>query len=339
MKRFCLFDVSNLVYRAAFGGGTHRSGGPSDEDDATNLALATAIRSMRVPFNRFKATHSVMCFDSYSWRKEILDGYKSSRAARSESDQNLYQGIRLVIDEFRGFLIGNSNSTVLWKNMCEADDLIARFIALHPDDEHVIVSSDSDFKQLISPKVSLYNATSGILISDDGVYKNDGTKIKRGTPTKVIHGDEWEVVMDKDGKPERIDPKWLLFRKIMDGDSSDDVPPTKPPRMKTKLLEEAYRFRGGAAWNDLMATKRIDLDGSPTVAELYDLHSLLIDLSQIPDPIKDEADYHIAEEIGKPQKSGLGMKFMVFCRDRRMVNLGKDADRYVPMLAQGYAHT
>jgi 5'-3' exonuclease len=59
----------------------------------------------------------------------------------------------------------------------EADDIIARWIALHPQDEHVIVSSDSDFVQLIAPNVKLYNGINDHLFSPEGVTDAKGKNL------------------------------------------------------------------------------------------------------------------------------------------------------------------
>lgn len=334
MKRFCIFDVSNLIYRVAMA--KKASGGSID--DMVNLALATSIRSMKIPFEHFKATHAVMCFDHSSWRKKIFSGYKGSRVqAAIDNPDPVRDKIGMALDDFYTFLKESTNCTVLKLRGCEADDLIARWVEMHPQDQNLIVSSDSDFKQLISSNVSLFNGTTGKMYTNDGVYLNDGTKPSKSDQTKVINGALWRVCMDEDGNPEKIDPQWALFKKIMDGDKSDDVPRASPLRTKTKLLEEIYQHWGGIAWTNFMTTKREDLEGQPTVAEVYERGQLLIDLKMIPDEIKAEADAHIKESIIQEPKRSLGMKFIMFCRARQMIALGTDAERYVPMLSTRYS--
>ena len=46
--------------------------------------------------------------------------------------------------------------TVLLCNIkqLEADDLIAGWVQAHPNDNHVIISTDGDFAQLIAPNVN-----------------------------------------------------------------------------------------------------------------------------------------------------------------------------------------
>jgi len=330
VTRFCLFDVSNLIYRLSFAGKL------SDSEDSANLVLANAIRSMRVPYDRFKSKHPVMCFDHASWRKREFPEYKANRDDRkSGPEARAFDAIVSVISDFREFLTNNTNSTVLHAPNCEADDLIARFAAIHPDDDHVIVSSDSDFKQLVSERVWVYNPVSTMLLTHEGIFLNRGVKLKRGTPTKMIFGEEWEVVLE-DGVPAAFDPKKFLFAKILDGDKGDNVPRASVPFTKKKLIEEAWAYPDGIAWNNIMNAVRTDLDGSPKVGDLFERNRRLIDLSAIPDDICRTVDETILRAVQKPSIASLGMKFLMFCRSRGMIALGTELERYVPMLASRY---
>ena len=337
MTTYCVFDVSNLVYRIAM----MTNGGRGEEEDLVNLALATSIRSMRVPFDMFGADHAVMCFDHASWRKAVYAKYKSSRAVAEDAkpaEIELRDGIARAIDGFREFLSENSNCTVLWARGCEADDLIARWVARHPQATNVLVSTDSDFKQLVAGQVHLYNPTSGTLYSGNGIYESQTKKkAKRGEPTAELFGQIWRVPLGEDGKPEAFSGEWELFKKIMLGDRSDDIDRAAPPRTLNRVLQEAFNHWGGVAWTTLMETRRADLgEAAPTVAEVYERNRGLIDLTQLPPEVVAVADAEIDRATGLPPKSSLGMKFMIYCRQRSMVSLGGDAERYVPMLSSHY---
>jgi 5'-3' exonuclease len=80
----------------------------------------------------------------------------------------------------------------------EADDLIAGWIQQHPKDKHVIISSDSDFAQLVDANVKQYNGISNTLTTIDGYFTDKG-----------------EPVLDKKtGQPKKApNPEWLLFEK------------------------------------------------------------------------------------------------------------------------------
>jgi hypothetical protein len=159
--------------------------------------------------------------------------------------------------------------------------------------------------------------------------------VKRGTPTREIRGVEW-IVDCEDGVPKTFDPKKYLFMKILDGDGGDNVPRASVPRTRKTLIEEAWKHPGGVAWSNIMGAKRTDLEGSPTVQELFERNELLIDLSKIPDDICALADDAIVEAVQKETTTGLGMKFMLFCRSRGMVSLGSEVERFIPMLSARY---
>ena len=113
-----------------------------------------------------------------------------------------------TFDDFNQYLRDKTNCSVLRDANAEADDLIARWIALHPTDEHIIISSDSDFYQLITENVTQFNGITDNLITLEGIFDAKGKQ-----------------VIDKKTKEPKLlgDPEYLLFEKCMRGDSSDNV--------------------------------------------------------------------------------------------------------------------
>ena len=109
-------------------------------------------------------------------------------------------------DTFKEFVTEKTNCTVLQHPQLEADDLIAGWIQKHPDVEHVVISTDTDFQQLVAPNVKLYNGVQEITTTHEGFFD------KKGLP-----------VIDKKTKEAKPapDPQWLLFEKCMRGDTSD----------------------------------------------------------------------------------------------------------------------
>jgi 5'-3' exonuclease len=132
------------------------------------LALHTIFTSIKKVWSQFDGTHTVFCLEGRSWRKDLYTPYKANRKvtadARSakevEEDKIFFE----VMDNFIEFLRKSTNCSVLKHPNAEADDMIARWIALHPDDLHVVISSDSDFQQLIKPNVMIFNGIAGLLI-------------------------------------------------------------------------------------------------------------------------------------------------------------------------------
>jgi hypothetical protein len=103
-------------------------------------------------------------------------------------------------DELTKYLSTKTNCSVIRCATAEADDIIARWIALHPQDEHTIVSSDTDFVQLLAANVTQYNGISDELLTLEGIFDAKGNRVN-----------------DKKTKqPKTIpDPAWLLFEKCV----------------------------------------------------------------------------------------------------------------------------
>ena len=99
------------------------------------------------------------------------------------------------------------------------------------------------------------------------------------------------------------DPEWLLFEKCMRGDSSDNVfsayPGVRKKGTKNKVgLLEAFEDRKskGYAWNNMMLQRWTDHNGAEhRVLDDYNRNKELIDLTAMPDEIKDRVDLAIID--------------------------------------------
>ena len=119
---------------------------------------------------------------------------------------------------------------MLRNDRTEADDLIARWIDKHPDIEHVIISTDKDLNQLITPRVKQYNGVNEVTMTHEGWFDS------KGNP-----------VIDKKLKAPKPAPdvEWLVFEKSMRGDPSDNIfsayPGVRTKGTKNKIgLTEAF---------------------------------------------------------------------------------------------------
>ena len=222
-----------------------------------------------------------------------------------------------------------SNCTVIRNEIAEADDLIARFIAKHPDDEHFIISSDTDFIQLITPNVKQYNGITDELHTVDGIFNDKGNR-----------------VIDKKTKEPKVipDPKWLLFEKCMRGDTSDNVfsacPGARKKGTKNKVgMLEAFADKDskGYNWNNFMLQRWTDHEGvEHRVLEDYQRNMHIIDLTAQPDNIKAELDSAIVQQVQKESKSQVGIHFMKFCGKWDMVRVSERAQDHAEYLNKAY---
>jgi len=325
---YVLIDAQNMFFRAR-----HVVRG-DDIETKIGMAMHILFSSINKVWRDFNGSHVVFCFEGRSWRKDFYTPYKANRKvkrdamtpAEMEDDTRFFE----AFDKFKEFLRTKTNATVLQAKGCEADDFIARWIQNHPDDNHVIISSDSDFYQLISENVSQYNGVSNQHITLDGIF-ND-----RGAP----------VINKKTGEQQHIgDPAWLLFEKCIRGDSSDNIfsayPGVREKGTKNKIgMRQAFADRNGMGfdWNNFMLQKWIDHNKvEHVVRDDYVRNQKLIDLTAQPDDIKATLDTHIVEAAAAQPKGQVGLHFMRFCGINDLVRLGEQAEDHAKYLSAAYA--
>jgi 5'-3' exonuclease len=232
-------------------------------------------------------------------------------------------------DNLTKYLSERTNCSVIRCATAEGDDIIARWIALHPQDEHVVISSDTDFVQLLAENVKQYNGITDELHTIEGIFDAKG-----------------KAVIDKKTKePKKIpDPKWLLFEKCMRGDSSDNVfsayPGVRTKGTKNKVgLQEAYadREKQGYFYNNLMLQRWTDPDGvEHKVLDDYKRNRELIDLTAQPQEIKELVDATIREQVSHKDIGQVGVRFMQFCGKYELNKCSEAADSFGRWLNETY---
>ena len=154
--RYLLVDTANTFFRAR-----HAASRQADTWDRLGFAIHVTLNSVSKAFRDQKADHVIFCLEGRSWRKDFYTPYKANRAvaraALTEKEQEEDQLFWESFDNLKEFLANKTNCTVLQHGELEADDLIAGFIQAHPNDHHTIVSSDTDFYQLLADNVNQYN--------------------------------------------------------------------------------------------------------------------------------------------------------------------------------------
>ena len=328
--RYVLIDTSNMFFRAR-----HQAHRQSDTWTKLGFALHLTIMSANKVARKFNADHIVFALEGRSWRKDAYKPYKANRAvaraALSETEAEEDKLFWETYDDLTKYLSTKTNCSVIRCATAEADDVIARWIALHPQDEHTIVSSDSDFVQLIAPNVSLYNGVNDHLFTPEGVTDDKGRKlnftIESNSKIKVGKADAlFEAPVDYQS--------WCLFLKCMRGDPGDNVFSAYPGvRVKgTKKavgLTEAFEDRNkkGYAWNNLMLQRWTDHnDTEHKVLDDYERNRTLIDLTAQPDEIKAVVDAAIREQISHKDVGQVGVHFLKFCGKFDLVKLSDHAD-------------
>jgi 5'-3' exonuclease len=328
--RYVLIDTSNMFFRAR-----HQAHRQSDTWTKLGFALHLTIMSANKVARKFNADHIVFALEGRSWRKDAYEPYKKNRAvaraALSETEAEEDKMFWETYDELTKYLSTKTNCSVIRCATAEADDIIARWIALHPQDEHTIVSSDSDFVQLVAPNVQLYNGVNDHLFTPEGVTDDKGRKlsftIESNSKIKVGKSNaDFETPTDYQ--------TWCLFLKCMRGDPGDNVFSAYPGvrikgTKKSAGLTEAFedRSKKGYAWNNLMLQRWSDHnDQEHKVLDDYERNRTLIDLTAQPDEIKAVVDSAIREQISHKDIGQVGLHFLKFCGKFDLVKLSEQAD-------------
>jgi 5'-3' exonuclease len=324
---YILVDTANTFFRAR-----HITRG--DLNDKVGMSIHVILNSVRKAWKDFNGHHVVFALEGRSWRKDHYAPYKrqrsEARAAQSPREQEEDRIFWETFDQFKDFIQNKTNATVLQHPQLEADDLIAGFIQLHPDDEHVIISTDGDFAQLISPKVRQYNGVMGITTTHEGYFDDKG-----------------KPVIDKKTKEVKSapDPEWLLFEKCMRGDTSDNIfsayPGVREKGTKNKIgLREAYADRNnkGYNWNNMMLQRWVDHEGvEHRVLDDYYRNIKLCDLTAQPPEIKEIIVKTIKDHIDMAKSiPQVGVRLLKFCAEYDLVKVSEQVQSYADPLNARY---
>lgn len=326
--RYLLVDTANTFFRAR-----HAAHRQADTWDKLGFAIHTTLGSVSKSWRDQKADHVIFFLEGRSWRKDFYTPYKANRAvaraALTETEQEEDRLFWESFDNLKDYLTNKTNCTVLQHENLEADDLIAGWIQSHPDDHHTIVSSDSDFHQLLAENVNQYNGIADELHTITGIFDKKG-----------------KAVIDKKTKEAKVvpDPKWILFEKCMRGDPTDNVfsayPGVRRKGTKTKTgLEEAFADKDakGFAWNNLMLQRWTDHnDVEHKVLDDYNRNVVLVDLSAQPEDIKVKIATTIANGAVPLNRPMVGAQFLKFCGKYDLIKMADMADSYVRFLEAPY---
>ena len=326
--KYLLIDTANTFFRARHS--AYRAASPEEK---VAFAMHVTLASINKCWRDQQANHVIFCLEGRSWRKDFYEPYKKNRSVarqaltetEAEEDKLFWE----AFDNINEFVREKTNCTTLQHPNLEADDLIAGWIQSHPKDEHVIVSSDSDFYQLLAENVNQYNGISDELHTLKGIFNKKG-----------------ERVIDKKTKEPKVipDPEYLLFKKCMRGDSSDNVfsayPGVREKGSKNKVgLLEAFadKKKKGFNWNNLMLQRWVDHNEvEHRVLDDYNRNCTLVDLTAQPEEVKVQIAETIAQGMNVKQKQMIGAQFLKFCGKYNLVKLGDNAAAMAHWMSASY---
>ena len=322
---YILVDTANTFFRA-------RHVVRGDIDTKVGMALHITLNSIKKAWQDFNGSHVVFCLEGRSWRKDYYEPYKRNRQdardalspREAEEDRVFWE----IFDEFKDFIDTKTNCTIIRHPELEADDLIAGWIQNHPNDNHVIISTDGDFAQLIAPNVRQYNGVSNTTITHEGYFDDKG-----------------KPVVDKKTKEAKPapNPQFMLFEKCMRGDTSDNVfsayPGVRTKGTKNKVgLQEAFADKAtkGYNWNNMMLQRWVDHNGvEHRVLDDYNRNVTLCDLTAQPEHVRNYINNTI-NEVKSKDITQVGMRLMKFCAKWDLQRVADQAQSFAEPLQARY---
>jgi hypothetical protein len=308
MKTYLEIDISNMLYR------TFYANIKEHDDILISMCHHSALTSLQYLNKKYQPDEIVAIFDSHSWRKEYTKyasishkKYKGQRRQNlTKKEQEQLEVFDSHINEFYEYLRDHTSLIVLKHNLLECDDLVAGFVDAYPYDNHVIISSDKDFMQLLNhPNVKL--------IEPD--------KEKERTLL------EWN-----------FDYEHFMFEKCLRGDIGDNVQ-SSYPRLRKKAIDEAYAGDNFQLTN-IMAhefdVEVYDDDGNLKVhhyktKELFEENLLLMGLRNQPTEIKTIMINCIKKAMETRGKFNL-IQFIKFCGKHQLERISANGKAFTKML-------
>jgi DNA polymerase-1 len=217
--KLLLVDGTNTLYRAFFAIPHLRA----PDGTPTNAAYGM-LNTLTKVIREESPDQIVVVFDARgpTFRHQLFDAYKANRESQPEDLSAQFPIIRELIEAHRLPIVTVPDF--------EADDVIATLVDRAPDDASIVIlSTDKDLMQLVSPRVTLL----------------DGVKDRRYGPAEVE---------ERFGVP----PERILDLRSLVGDPSDNIPGVKGIGEKgaAKLIGEFETLENLIERRDEISAKR-----------------------------------------------------------------------------------
>lgn len=275
-KTYYIIDGNSFIYRAFFAVPKFTT-----RDGQVINALFGFTKMLFKLLKQNNTANVIVAFDTgkETFRSELYKEYKAHWEAMPDE---LYSQIPLIHE-----LVSILNLPTLALPGVEADDAIASFVHIHPNDTHYIVTGDKDMMQLVNDHIFIYDTMK------DKVYDADGVKEKMGV------------------SPERIQDLLGLM-----GDSSDNIPGVKGigPKTAAKLLTDFSSVEE--------VLDRAEEIGGSVGKKLIECREMAL-LSKQLATVRTNIDIsHISLEVTPPQSKSI----LEFCTKYEFFSLKKDIE-------------
>lgn len=273
-----LLDVPNLVWRAYHSLGALKSGG------VVTGALFGFFRDLDFLAEQLNSSRLVFCFDrGIPLRRDDYPQYKANRRRKLQTVDPVYLGeeelkkeVRQQIGELRDNILPTLGfANVLSEDGYEADDVIAS-LCLHTlgeDEVAVLVSSDKDLYQLLSPHVSIYNPNGkqNRHVTLQSFTRDYGIKPSQWCDVKALSGCDSDNVSGVEGVGEKTALKYLLGKLPHTYKAHDKIQKGKGTwELNLDLVRLPYA--GCPVWD--LGTDRPDLSAWEALCDKMGFHTL-----------------------------------------------------------------
>ena len=226
-ETWLILDVSFLAHRANY------AIGELEHDGHGTSVLFGLMRDMSIWKEMFSTERFVFCFDTRrSKRQEIYQPYKQNRKPKddeTEEEKLARQRFREQVLRLREedlYKLGFRN--VLWEDGYEADDVMASvcFYSVPKGDQAIVITSDADLLQVISPTVSVFDPGSGRRKTYQWFVRQYGLSPCQWADVKAMAGCSGDNVRGIEGVGEKtaisyltgtMNPNYKRYQAIVDG--------------------------------------------------------------------------------------------------------------------------
>jgi hypothetical protein len=285
--------------------------GGGDDITMSGLALHSAFTTLNKYYNKFNPTKIICTFDRPNWRKVYTQSdlcisgavYKGTRRQdMTPAEQHRYNIFQEHIKSFEEIVRKRTSMVCLAADMLEADDLMAGFVEMYPEDKVIVVSADKDLIQLLKyPNVRLINP-----------------------------------IDDKERTEDDID--WFMFLKCIRGDRGDNVMSAYPRVRETKVraaFEDEFERLSlmNHTFKIMKEVDGVDVETEVCVGELFEENKLLMDLFDQPSNIRALIRDTIEDGMVYTGKYS-HFHFIKFCNKHDLKRIVENVDNYVKMLSR-----
>ena len=280
-RKIALFDWSNLTTRCLFT--PHVL---SDNYIDYEMLNWTIWNSLFCTCVKLKVNACILATDCHSWRKIIYPAYKLNRTIKKQKEKDSsepsidWQEFYEKTQKFGLLLKDNLPFMFLSENSCEADDIIATLAINDKLNEYIIVSADSDYKQINENNVKLYDPLKSKFVEPVDHDKWINEYALKGQGKDNIYNIFTPVNFDLESKQRKPSFSSKLYDKIMEigiDEWLDNVGPTEIKKKNEKIKEE----------NEIrkLENKPLKTLLEVNLRERYKVNKKILDLYQIPQPL------------------------------------------------------